>query len=390
MRLSLYELAILGDVTDTARARLIENVCNIVDDFGLGIGNDVVVHDATTITARDKRAAFAAVYFGGDPSKDLAAVEEIIRSSAPIIPVVAAKSDFSSNIPHALHFANGLRLRSDDPEMNELSSALLECVGLLRKQRRAFISYRRIEARAAAMQLHDLLASRGFDVFLDTHDVRPGEPFQEVLWHRLCDADVMLMLDTPTYFESKWTRQELGRARAKEIHVLRLVWPANVTNDVPALAETLYLNHDDLLGDDGPIAEATANRISLAVERLRSKSIAARYMAITGKLRADVERIGGSIAGIGAHRAVAITLDRGRQVWAYPVVGIPTAELLNDVANKARVADLSETPILVYDHVGLSGAWISHLKWLDEQIAAVRAIKVSEASWQLAAWETKT
>jgi hypothetical protein len=388
--LSLYELAILGDVTGHDRARLSETVRSMVADFGLEIGTDVVIHDAATVGARDKRAAFAGAYFGGDPGRDLPAVEELLQSSAPVIPTIASDGNFATQIPPRLRFSNGLRRRADDPEMNELAAALLECVGLLRKQRRVFVSYRRTESRSAAMQLHDLLSSRGFDVFLDTHDIRPGEPFQDVLWHRLCDSDVMIMLDTPTYFEGKWTRQELGRARAKEVHVLRVIWPDHVASTLTALAETIYLNAGDLVAADGPIIEATADRIALAVERLRSKSIASRYMSITGKLRADVERIGGSIVGIGSHRAIAIQLDDKRRAWAYPVVGIPTAELLNDVADKARRADQREIPILVYDHVGISDAWISHLKWLDDNIAAVRAIKSSESSWQLAAWEAKT
>src|SRR3546814_19332699 len=99
--------------------------------------------------------------------------------------------------------------------MTELASTMLECVGLLRRQRRVFVSYRRVESRAAALQLHDLLASRGFDVFFDTHDIRPGDPFQDVLWHRLVDSAVMVMLEKPTYFDSLWTRQTIGRTRCK-------------------------------------------------------------------------------------------------------------------------------------------------------------------------------
>ena len=155
--------------------------------------------------------------------------------------------------------------------------------------------YRRVESRSAAMQLHDLMAARGFDVFLDTHDVRPGDPFQDVLWHRLCDSDVVVMLDTPTYFESKWTTREVGRARAKEIHVLRVVWPAHTPSKLTDMADTIYLEPADLEGADGPIVAGKADQIMLAVERLRSRSIAFRYLSITGRLRAEVERIGGKV-----------------------------------------------------------------------------------------------
>jgi hypothetical protein len=385
-QLSLYELSILGDVTNDDRIRLIESVRQMVHDFGLEIGTDVVVHDGTTTAGRNRHAAFAAVFFGGDVRKDAVAVEELVRSSAPIIPTVSSFGDFGSQIPTSLHFANGLRRRNDDVHMLELATALLECVGLLRKQRRAFVSYRRVESRAAGIQLHDLLSARQFDVFLDTHDIRPGEPFQDVLWHRLCDSDVMMMLDTQTYFESKWTRQEMGRARAKEIHVLRVVWPEHRPNPITDMAETIYLDRVDLEGPDGPIAGAVADRIVLAVESLRSRSIASRYMSITGRLRAEVEKIGGTIGGIGAHRAISIHLHDGRRIWAYPVVGVPTAELLNDVADKAARAEQPETPVLVYDHIGIRQQWAAHLKWLDVNIRAVRTLKVAEAGWQLAAW----
>lgn len=385
--MSLYELAILGHVTPDDRQRLTETLCGVIDDFGLVLGVEVLVHDGATVAGRDKRAAFAAVYFGGDITADQETAKELLRASAPVIPTVATDGDFGRQIPEFLQFSNGLKRRADDPNMTELAAALLECVGLLRRQRRVFVSYRRIESRAAALQLHDLLSARGFDVFLDTHDIRPGDPFQDVLWHRLVDSDVMVMLDTPGYFDSRWTRQEIGRARAKDIQVLRVIWPEHTPNKLTDMAETVYLDAGELEGPDGPITDVVAETIVLEVERLRSRSIAARYMSITGKLRADVEKIGASIEGVGAHRAIAVRLLDDRRVWAYPVVGVPTAEILNDIADKANRADQPEVPVLVYDHVGIRDAWSAHLKWLDDQIRAVRAIKVSEAGWALAAWE---
>ncbi|MET3524217.1 toll/interleukin-1 receptor domain-containing protein [Mesorhizobium abyssinicae] len=382
--MSFYELAILGSPTEKERIALAATIGEMIADFGLSVGTEVLLHDGQSVRKRDPRNAFAAVYFGGDKELDVDVANELKDASLPIIPTVEHLVNFAAAIPPSLQFANGLRRRSDDPALMELSGAALECVGLLRAQRRVFVSYRRTESRAAALQLHDLLNSRGFDVFLDTHDIRPGEPFQDVLWHRLVDSDVVVMLDTPSYFASRWTRQEIGRARAKEIQVIRVIWPEHTPSRLMDMAETVYLDPEELLGSDGPIVDTTADSIVLRVERLRSMSIAARYMSITGKLRADVEKIGAAVEAVGAHRAIAVRLLNERLIWAYPIVGIPSAETLNDVATKAKKAEQDGVPVLVYDHIGIRDSWIAHLAWLDDQIKAVKTIRVSEAGWALA------
>lgn len=385
--MSIYEFGILGCVPPLERETLEGAITNMIEDFDLRLGKDVIIYNAKNIAKRDLRASFVGAYFGGAANEDSEIVSDLLRTNAPIIPTIAHSENFLTHIPSFLQSINGLQRKRNDLNATELASAMLECVGLLRRQRRVFVSYRRTESRVAALQLHDLLTSRGFDVFLDTHDLRAGDPFQDVLWHRLCDSDVMVMLDTPNYFESKWTRSEIGRAMAKEIQVLRLVWPTHKPSKLTDLAETMYLEASDLKNVDGPLVPSKGAEVALAIERLRGRSIAARYMSLAGSLRAEVEKIGGSIEGVGAHRAVAIRLFDDRRIWAYPIVGIPTAELLNDVAEKALRAGQQETPVLVYDHVGIRDTWREHLIWLDENIRTVRAIKVREAAWSLAAWE---
>jgi hypothetical protein len=83
----------------------------------------------------------------------------------------------------------------------------------------------------------------------------------------------------------------------------------------------------------------------------------------------------------------SIMLPDEQRIWAYPVVGVPSAETLNDIAEKAQRSDQPGTPVLVYDHIGIRDAWAAHLQWLDDHIAAVRSIKVSEAAWSLSGWE---
>jgi hypothetical protein len=102
---------------------------------------------------------------------------------------------------------------------------------------------------------------------------------------------------------------------AKEIHVLRVIWPGHTPNRLTALADTIYLEASDLLGTDGPIKLETADRIGLSVEGLRSQSVASRYRSIVGRLRADVEKISsGQVESIGAHRAISLRLLDGRRI----------------------------------------------------------------------------
>lgn len=385
--MSVYELGLLGQTPDEVLNTLRASLEDCIKDFDLALGTDVEIRIGADFDKRDRSAAAAMAYFGNRQKIHAEQVERAVQANTPIIPVLPASGDWETSLPGDLLALNGIRTRADDPKLQELACALLECVGLLRQQRRVFVSYRRIEARNAAVQLHDLLCSRGFEVFLDTHDIRPGEPFQDVLWHRLCDSDVMVMLDTPTYFQSKWTRQELGRARAKEIHVLRVVWPDHKPNRNTDLAETIYLDRHELSGGDGPIIDEIAEQIVLAIERLRSRSIASRYMSITGKFTAEVRKIGGAVLGVGAHRAISVALSDDAKIWAYPVVGIPTADLFNDIADKAKRAEHTGVPILVYDHLGIRDKWQAHLKWLGENIQTVKAISVADAGWILAAWE---
>src|SRR3546814_16163685 len=90
-----------------------------------------------------------------DWSSDVCSSDLLIRASAPIIPTIAAGADYNAQIPQCLQPINGLTRRADDPNMTELASTMLECVGLLRRQRRVFVSYRRGESRAAALQIPD-------------------------------------------------------------------------------------------------------------------------------------------------------------------------------------------------------------------------------------------
>ena len=240
--MSLYQIGVLGADHSQQLERLTEAIQRFVEPFGLDVGTHVSILDAQACLARAPKEAFVAVYFGGPKhnAETLDATRALIGENLPIIPVVSDLRRFTAEIPAELRFANGMDLPAAGPEFEVLASALLECLGLLRRQRRVFVSYRRADSTPAALQLHEALGAAGFDVFLDTHDVRPAEDFQAVLWHRLCDSDVMVMLDTPGYFESRWTSGELGRALIKKVAVLGVVWPGHTPERQTQLREPIY------------------------------------------------------------------------------------------------------------------------------------------------------
>lgn len=265
---------------------------------------------------------------------------------------------------------------------HRIAIALLECVGLLPRQRRVFVSYRRDGAREAALQLFNALSARAFDVFLDTHGIAPGEDFQAVLWHRLCDSDVLIMLDTPGYFESRWTNAEYGRALAKGISVLRLGWPNVNPSPRTATASRVDLAAGEVDTATGRLADDAVERICSHVEIVRGESHAVRSLNLFSNIRQAIGCIGGRVSGVGLHNAVYLTLPDGRDIVAYPTVGVPTSMTLND----AIVHASGRAVAIVFDHVGLHKKWLDHLEWLGMNIQAARWIKVSEAAWSFAGW----
>lgn len=152
----------------------------------------------------------------------MANVENLLRRGIPILPVVSDITEVNDELPALLRPLNCLAYNVGG--VQRTTSALLECAGLLPRQRRIFVSYRRDEARQAALQLFDAFSARLFDVFLDTHGIAPAEDFQVTLWHRLCDSECSGHATPPTILLAVG-RAPIGRALAKGISVLRVGWP---------------------------------------------------------------------------------------------------------------------------------------------------------------------
>jgi hypothetical protein len=300
-----------------------------------------------------------------------------LRRGIPILPIASTETAIGAEIPDRLKPLNCLTYAGHGAQ--RISTALLECVGLLPRQRRVFVSYRRDDAREAALQLFNALSARVFDVFLDTHGIAPGEDFQAVLWHRLCDSDVLIMLDTPDYFESRWTNAEYGRALAKNISVLRVGWPGVNASPRTATASRVDLAADEVHLATGHLSDTAIDRICAQVEIVRGQSHAVRSLNLFSNLQQAIECIGGTVTGVGLHNALYLTLPDGTDIVAYPTVGVPTSVTLNDAVVHAP----GRTVAIVFDHIGLHRKWLEHLdgRWHERDFLIVE--RTSSGTWQL-------
>jgi hypothetical protein len=380
--MKLYELALIGAPTDVQSIAVEKCLSDVLNTFGLSLRADVGWSICPT-TFEPSQMTSAAVAFFGKVGVSDASVEPLLKRGTPIIPIATEPGKISVELPDRLTLFNCLTFAGDGPM--RIATALLECLGLLPRQRRVFVSYRRDQAKEAALQLFNFLSSKIFDVFLDTHGILPAEDFQGVLWHRLCDSDVLIMLDTPDYFGSRWTSAEFGRALAKGISILRIAWPGVTAAARAATANSLELVVDKEVDvASGRLSNDALARIAAQVEIVRGKSHAIRSLNLFSSLKRDIERIGGVVNGVGVHNAVHLRLPDGKEVIAYPTVGVPTSMTLNEVVDYASGKEAA----ILYDHVGLQEKWLKHLNWLGTNISAARWVRASEAAWTFGGWGT--
>ncbi|MBN8503144.1 MAG: toll/interleukin-1 receptor domain-containing protein [Burkholderiales bacterium] len=374
--MALYQCLVLGSPTAAQTAAFAATFDDCLGLFGLVRGRDYTI-DRGISADFSASTATVAVFFGADGA-GYPEADRLKRLGVPVVPVVSSAARVSAELPAELRGINAMFHDAADTNLRRVVTAALQCLGLLPAQRRVFVSYRREESADVALQLYEALSARHFDVFLDTHSVSVAADFQAALWHRLCDSDVLIMLDTPGYFSSRWTTAEWGRAIAKHISMLQLVWPAHTPARESHLATSKKLADVDF--DGSRLTAAVVSEVALELERVRSVSVALRHSNMVGTLRSAIEDLGGSVEGVGQKRSVLLKLPSGNSLVAYPVVGVPTSL---DVHDCIDLSD-SRAAAVVYDHLGISEEWRRHLDWLAARVGAVKWLRSREADWQLA------
>lgn len=378
--MALYELAALGSPSQAQLSALTDFLKEAAGRFKLSYGKELTLSVLPSTFRPSPRGASAAIFFGGHASAGVDVGHLLDKDFIPILPVASSADMVSVEMPTALQDLNCVFYKEDGPD--RVFSSLLECVGLLPRQRRVFLSYRRKDSTPVAIQLFAELSARNYEVFLDTHRIGAGVNFQESLWHQLCDVDVLLMLDTPSYFSSRWTSAEYGRALAKGIGVLRVQWPDSTPSRKTETSSRVELLAEEFNERDELVTGAL-DRICAQLEDFRSLAHATRHLSIVSAIQDAIASVQGSVDGIDAKRAMKVTLRSGKKLVVQPTVGIPTAVTLHDAMTNAGSAESA----VVYDHLGMMPSWQTHMDWLAANVPGARWIKMTEASYTFGGWD---
>ncbi len=334
-----------------------------------------------------------AVFFGSNPvqfsdkaAQDLA---KLVDDGWLVIPIVPNKQKFACYVPEILQGIQGLTREECGQDFERLAARVLEGLGLLRERRRLFISYRRTESTGVAAQLYEALDMAGYDVFLDTHGaIAGGEPFQEILWHRLADTDVVVLLDTPGFLESRWTEAELARANTSNIQILQVLWPHQQEVAGAAFSAFHLLEEADFLTKDvfnsaAQLKNETISGIVDATEGLRARALAARQSFLVSEFFEEARKAGFKAART-LERNILLRRDGNDPILVIPAIGIPDAERYQDAEtlyqrDRDHGVIRSKPTILLFDETGIRNKWLEHLGWLNQKLGFAQTISLRDA-----------
>lgn len=353
----------------------------------LGMPKDMILFlDENNFTSEYKANAPLYCLYFGDPLgnfKNTDILAKLIKDASLILPVTDDLKQFSTTIPKELKNINGFEL-SSALKIEPLVSVILEGLGLLRNSRRLFISYKRDESSKVAIQLFEQFEKNGFDVFLDTHSIRHGEPFQDELWHRLADTDIVVLLNTPGFLKSEWTKEELARANAMMIGVLQLIWPTHKQEREAEISIPIQLQAGDFgnshySDSNSYLTDETINKVVQQAESLRARSLAARQDNIISEFISAANKTGIPV-NLHPEKIITTTKKSGKNYVMIPTIGVPQALRYNqaeDVVSKMSSVSSPEV-YLLYDHINIRDKWLSHLDWLDKHLP-IKTIKIFDA-----------
>lgn len=382
-----YQLIILGNKNKFTH-KLIKMFRHHVSELGLEEDTIAIIDELNFEIEYEPNCPAFCIYFGNEMGDftNIDFLKTLIEDATLVAPVVSNIKLFAKSTPLLVHNINGFQLQSLS-DLEPLVSCIMEGMGLLRLSRRLFISYKREESSKVAIQLFEEFEKAGFDVFLDTHSIRPTEPFQEELWHRMADSDVVVLLNSPKFLQSPWTTLELAQANTMSIGIFQLLWPRQDTPidakiSVPFKLTDDNFGNDFFKGQEFFLSSDTIKNIVSGIESLRARSLAARQDNITSEFISAAANAGAN-ASLQPQKFIVYRKKSGEEIIFIPTVGVPQAFTYNrseELISKIKSKTVTKVYIL-YNHLNIRENWLNHLSWLDNYLPIQTLKIIDAASW---------
>ena len=286
-----YRIVLIHQNLVAFEQKVIDAVRKVAENL---FGDQQMVDFPTEISETDTPQVLAVLL--SDKSCRNAEVNEVIGTAIErriaILPIIeeSGQDNVGKLLPESIAHINAIFWAGDG---TEVATTLLDFLGLVERERKLFISYRRSDTAEIAEQLHTKLTQCRFDVFLDRFSIEPGVDFQRRLEDDLGDKAFLLLLESKNLHESRWVRHEIAYALSHRIQILALTLPdINKSNKVSMIDDAfrLRLGYEDLLCDnslsDKALVEAVA-RIELEHARALRRRREQILGSVTEKLQQD-------------------------------------------------------------------------------------------------------
>ena len=327
------------------------------------------------------------LYFGNKEKKDKDIIDRFLSQNILILPLVSDVKEVPNEIPENLSVINCFEYNSQD-KIPEIVNLILEKFELLPQKRKIFISYKRSDSTKVALQLYSFLTEAGFLPFLDSCSIRPMLNFQEELKNYMVDCDLILLLDTKNFFDSKWTVEEFNQANALSIGIIRLIWPdtdkAKDKESKCGLFENIELKKEDFSNVNftmnGKLKKSTLNIIKTQIEMFRARSIQFRQSNIIGEISKYATSQKKNIIQLHNYLEIKENAD----ILIIPTLGIPNSENFNSARKFLDEPHNKKQLYLLYDNRNILKSWLNYLDWINKYNIPIKTVKVSnleELGW---------
>ena len=204
----------------------------------------------------------------------------------------------------------------------------------------------------------------------------------------MTDCDVVLMLNSKGFLESKWCKYELEKAHLKRIGIVHLIWPDNDFQDFAQLAHSIKLANSDF--DSCIITNLKSDRLKKnsvshiinEVESVRARNLAARQDALITEFTqaANDNKVE---VNLQFSRYITENLSNGNRRVYIPTIGVPqsincfNSERLIKKIEKGEVDSIH----LIYDEMSIRDHWLEHLDWLNNYLKVQTIKKLNFNKW---------